>query len=125
MPNEETLIDTKEKYRNHHIRITVTATPPRQHDDDAGTVVARVRVYDGVPGGMGLFNIGGRYSGDIVESWDERVQQFNAEDAIADLLKQATDYVDTRVDHRDGVRESVKAAIERELTGETDGSDDE
>ena len=56
MPEAETIVDTKEQYRDHYIHIRVTATPPLPHDD--GTIAAHVKVYDGPPGDLGILNLG-------------------------------------------------------------------
>jgi hypothetical protein len=126
MPEAETIVDTKEQYRDHYIRIRATATPPLPHDDDEdGTIAAHVKVYDGQPGDMGMLNPGGKLAGDVVDSWSEEVPLFDSEDAIGDLLKKAKDRVDTRVGQRYGVRESVVTAIERELKNDAKGEADE
>jgi len=124
MPEAETIVDAKEQYRDHYIRIRVTATPPLPHDDDEdGTIAARIKVYDGPPGDMGMLNLGGKFAGGVVDSWREEVPLFDSEDAIGDLLEKAKDRVDTRVGQQYGVRESAAIAIERELKNNTEGDD--
>jgi hypothetical protein len=124
MSESEAIIDTKDQYRDHYIRIRVTATPPLPHDDDEdGTITARVKVYDGSPGDMGMLNLGGKFAGDVVDSWREEIPLFDSEDAVGDLLEKAKDRVDTRVGQRFGMRESAAIAIERELKNDTESDD--
>jgi len=124
MSDTETIVDTKQQYRDHYIRIRATATPPLPHDgDESETITARVTVYDGPPADMGLLNLGGKLAGDVVDSWEREIPLFDSEDAISELIEQAKDRVDTRVGQRYGVRESATIAIERELTTDTERND--
>jgi len=125
MPNTETIVDTKQRYRDHYIRIIVTARPPLPHDDgESGTITARVRVYDGPPGDMGLLSPSEFLAGDVVDSWEEEIPLFDSENAVGELIEQAKGRVDRRSRQRYGVRESVTIAIERELTTDTGGDDE-
>jgi len=114
MPESETVIDMKQEYRDHYIRVSVVATPPLPHDGDGdSTITACVKLYDGPPGDMGLLNLGSSFSGDVVDSWSETIALYDSEDAIEEPIKAAKERVDTRCGQHDGVRESAVIALER------------
>ncbi|SEO72288.1 hypothetical protein SAMN05216388_1017108 [Halorientalis persicus] len=119
MTDSETVHDTKEEYRDHYIRVTVTATPPLPHDDEAGTVTARVRLYDGLPADMTIMHFSDRVAGDVVDSWADEIPLYDSEDAIESLVEAAKDRVDTRVGQAYGLTESATIAVERQLASES------
>ena len=122
MKDKETVVNTTKEYRDHYLKIVVTASPPLPHgdEDDDAAVQAEVTVFDGPPGDMGIIDVSGSsFAGDVVDRFEDALSgTFDTEDAIEAVIERGKERVDDRVTQSFGVRESSLIAVERAFADE-------
>lgn len=109
--SSETVVKEMRTYKGHYITLKITVTPPLPAEDPC--ITAFVKVYDGKPPDKAILSI--TPEGDIVDSWDEEVDNYESEDELTELLQKAKERVDKRIGQKFGVTESARIAMEREL----------